>query len=271
MATVPYLTEDQVRKYYADQGAAYEKQRRAEADRYINSTNQQYDNSQRGNYVNYRMNQRDLPEQLARQGITGGASETSALRAQTNYENNYLANEAQRNSKIKDINDAYSDAMATYRMTANQAMNDEIKHQRELRANYEKQLQQEAEQRFANTISGYDNIATIDKLMDSIRKSGKDLWKIDYLRARRAELVAAQKAMASSGGGGGGYGGYSYRSGGGRSGSSNVNSSGSGKIGGNATAKGSAMTGGTIGQHATERTKKAPKSFGRNAYLRSYR
>ncbi len=215
MATVPYLTEDQIRKNYANALSSYDAQRKAEADRATAAANQQYDNMQRSNYVDYRMNQRDMPEQLARQGITGGASETSLLRGQTNYENNRAATELQRGSRLGDINNAYLDAIRTYRMTADQNMNDEIAQNRQLRANYEKQLQQEAEQRYANTISGYDSIGGIDKEIASIQKSGKDTWRIAYLRARRAELVAAQKAeqqaLASSSGGGG----YSYSSGGG--------------------------------------------------------
>lgn len=209
MATVPYLTEEQIKQKYADAYSAYDAQRKAEADRATTAANQQLANLQRGAYVDYRMNQRDLPEQLARQGITGGASETSALRSQMNYENNRAANSRQNANRLAEINNTYLDAMNTYKMTADQAMNDEIVQNQQLRANYEKQLQQEAEQRFANTISGYDSISDIDKEIAKIQKSGVDLWKIEYLRARRAELKAAQSAGYGSGGG------YYYGGGGG--------------------------------------------------------
>lgn len=275
MATVPYLTEDQIRKNYANEYNLYNSQRKAEADRASAAANQQYDNMQRSNYVDYRMNQRDMPEQLARQGITGGASETSLLRGQTNYENNRAATELQRGSRLGDINNAYLDAIRTYRMTADREMNDKIEQNQQLRANYEKQLQQEAEQRYANTISGYDSISGIDKEIASIQKSGKDTWRIAYLRARRAELVAAQKAeqeaLASSSGGGGG-GGYSR---GGNSGGSSpydnpTKPSGSNKIGSSVTARGKAVSGTSLGgRFKKQRT--APKSFGRNAYLRLFR
>ena len=213
---VPYLTEQQVRDKYAKALADYTNQRNAEADRERASVNSNYDNTQRQNYVQYMENRRDLPQMLARQGITGGTSETSALRAQTNYENLYNNTERSRNSDIGKINNTLADTLNTYRMTADQNMNDEIAQNIQLRANYEKQLQQEAEQRFANTISGYDNISQIDKLMSQISKSGVDTWRIPYLRARRAELAAAlaeQQAAASSGGGGGGYS-YRYNGGG---------------------------------------------------------
>lgn len=215
--TVPYLTEQQVRDKYAKALADYTKQRNTEADRERASVNSNYDNTQRQNYVQYMENRRDLPEQMARMGISGGgASETSALRAQTNYENLYNNTERSRNSDIGKINNALSDQLNTYRMTADQNMNDEIAQNRQLRANYEKQLQQEAEQRFANTISGYDSISGIDSEIARISRSGVDLWRIPYLRARRAELAAAQAAAYSGGGGGGGgYSGYYYNGGGG--------------------------------------------------------
>lgn len=210
--TVPYLTEQQIRNNYAKALADYTNQRNAEADRARSQVNSNYDNTQRQNYVQFMQNQRELPEQLARMGVSGGASETSALRARTNYENNYNNTERSRGTEIGNINNALADQLNTYRMTADQNMNDEIAQNRQLRANYEKQLQQEAEQRFANTISGYDSIAGIDSEIAKISASGVDTWRIPYLRARRAELVAA--GLAASGGSGGG-GGYSYRSGGG--------------------------------------------------------
>lgn len=209
--TVPYLTEQQVRDKYAKALADYTKQRNTEADRERASVNSNYDNTQRQNYVQYMENRRDLPEQMARMGISGGgASETSALRAQTNYENLRNNTERSRNNDINKINTTLADTLNTYRMTADQNMNEEIAQNRQLRANYEKQLQQEAEQRFANTISGYDSISGIDSEIAKISASGVDTWRIPYLRARRAELAAAQ-AAAYSGGGGGGYSGYSYR------------------------------------------------------------
>lgn len=212
--TVPYLTEQQIRNNYAKALTDYTNQRNAEADRARTQVNSNFDNTQRQNYVQYMQNQRELPEQLARMGVTGGASETSALRARTNYENNFNNTERSRGTEIGNINNALADQLNTYRMTADQNMNDEIAQNRQLRANYEKQLQQEAEQRFANTISGYDSISGIDSEIARISKSGVDLWRIPYLRARRAELAAAQ-AAAYSGGGGGGYSGYYYNGGGG--------------------------------------------------------
>ena len=222
---VPYLTEQQVRDKYAKALTDYTNQRNAEADRARATVNNDVNNTQRQNYVQYMENKRDLPQMLARQGITGGASETSALRAQTNYENLYNNAENTRSARLGEINNNLADNLNTYRMTADQNMNDEIAQNRQLRANYEKQLQQEAEQRFANTISGYDSISGIDSEIARISRSGVDTWRIPYLRARRAELAAAlaeQQAASSGGGGGGGYS-YRYNGGGGGGGDTPVN------------------------------------------------
>lgn len=195
--TVPYLTEDQIRKNYANQLSAFDAQRKAEADRANAAANRQYDNIQRSNYVDYRMNRRDMPEQLARQGITGGASETSLLRGQTNYENNRAATELQRGSRLGEINNAYLDALNNYKMTADQQMNDVIAQNKQLKSNYERQLQQEREQRFANNVAGYSSTSSIDKAIKQARERG-EAWKIPYLRNQRNTVVQQQKAEAQA-------------------------------------------------------------------------
>lgn len=267
MAELPYLTEQQIRDKYAQQYADYEKQRNAEADRAKAEAKSAYDSSQRQNYINYMQSNRNLPEQMARLGLTGGASETSAIRNQTNYENN--RNYAQRNynTNLSNINNTLADTLNTYKMTADANMNDEIAQNAQLRAQYEKQLQQEAEQRFMNTISGYDSISGIDAEINKIQKSGVDLWKIEYLRARRAELVAAQNASYSSGGGSGYY--YS----GSGSGSGNNNSSSGSTLGQNMAAIGSSSTSSLGGTATTSASNyldnlKNKKSAAKNAYLK---
>lgn len=265
--TVPYLTEQQIRNNYAKALTDYTNVRNAEADRARAKVNSNFDNTQRQNYVQYMQNQRELPEQLARMGVTGGASETSALRARTNYENNFNNTERSRGTEIGNINNALADQLNTYRMTADQNMNDEIAQNRQLRANYEKQLQQEAEQRFANTISGYDSISGIDSEIARINASGVDTWRIPYLRARRAELVAAGLAASGSSGGGGGY---SYSSGRSSSGSGSSSSGGS-RIGSGITSAARTHSS-SLGRTATSNASSTPRrNLGRRLFIRSTR
>ena len=270
MAELPYLTEQQIRDKYAQQLTDYTNQRTAEANRAKAEAEASYNTGQRQNYINYMQSQKSLPEDMARLGITGGASETSALRNKTNYENNFNNAKRTYDTNVNNINNTLADTLNTYRMTADQAMNEEIAQNAQLRAQYEKQLQQEAEQRFANTISGYDSISGIDKEIEKIKKSGVDLWKIEYLRARRAELAAAY-----SGGGGG----YSYSGGGG--GYTYTDNSGGGGGGDNAAATRQAVAnyfsnGGKIftGKNSTGGTNKSTSgttktSTGRTAYYKN--
>lgn len=278
MAVLPYETEPSIRKRYKQQEQAFQQQKQAEADRAREQYNTSFDTAQRRNYVNYMQSQKDLPEQLARQGITGGMSETANVRNRLNYENIYAGTEGQRSSAIQGVNNQYADALYNYRTQADANMNTELGTNRQLRSEYEQQLQRQKEERFANniagyrtlnsvdsaikaakksgetwkipylrnqrtaiiqqdksekqaqqeryeqryanTISGYNSIDGINKEIDKIRKSGKDTWRIAYLRARRTELENANFSSGGSGGSSGGgsyYGGYSSGGSGGNS------------------------------------------------------
>ena len=199
MTTNPFKTDAEIQSEYSKAYDAYAKTQQAQADRNKAQIEGKYDDSQRQNYINYMMGQKDLPEQLARLGVTGGASETSALRARTNYENNFQNLEKQRNSDISSINNTLADILNTYKMTADENMRNEIANARLNRANWEQAQQEQEENRFAKTISGYDNINTIDSLINNITKTGVATWRIPYLRARRAELVGAGGGTGSGG------------------------------------------------------------------------
>lgn len=191
MATNPYKTDAEIQNEYAKAYDAYAKTQQAQADRSKAQIGSQYDNSQKANYINYMQAQKEMPETLARLGVSGGASETSALRAKTNYENNYQNLERQRNADLTSINNALTDTLNTYKMTADENMRNEIAQARMNRANWEQAQQEQEENRFAKTISGYNSISTIDNLINSIEKSGVATWRVPYLRARRAELMAS--------------------------------------------------------------------------------
>lgn len=280
MAVLPYETEPSIRKRYKQQEQTFQKQKQAEADRAREQYNTSFDTAQRRNYVNYMQSQKDLPEQLARQGITGGMSETANVRNRLNYENIYAGTEGQRQSAIRGVNDQYADALYNYRTQADANMNTELGENRRIRSEYEQQRQQQREERFvnnigaydtiakvqagiefakkngldyripylrqqaanirqqgkaekqakqeryeqryANTISGYNSIDGINKEIKRIQKSGKNTWRIAYLRARRTELQnEGLEGSGSSGYSGGGYyGGYSSGGGGGGGGNS---------------------------------------------------
>ena len=189
----------------------------------------QYDKQQNQNYINYMMNQRDLPGQLARLGITGGASESSQLRANTNYENIKNNTESERNSALNNITNTMNNNLAQYRLSAASDLRNKLyaneqqrlaaaqklKEQQQARQDAKKQRQYE---RYRDTIRRFDTIGKVDKAIAKARKSKKPSWQIQLLQAQRADLVklAKEEAKTSGGSGGGrsgGGGGYrrSYR------------------------------------------------------------
>jgi len=93
---------------------AYRNQIMADQNAAINSSNAEYDNSARQNYINYMQAQKRLPSELNAMGIRGGASESSLIRLGTNYGSNVASNEASRNSAIAALRQQYADKLASY-------------------------------------------------------------------------------------------------------------------------------------------------------------
>lgn len=67
------------------------------------TANSEYDDLAREAYINMRMSQKALPQQLAALGISGGGSETANLKLQTNYQNNLNSSEQARAQAMKDF------------------------------------------------------------------------------------------------------------------------------------------------------------------------
>ena len=189
----------------------------------------QYDKQQNQNYINYMMNQRDLPGQLARLGITGGASESSQLRANTNYENIKNNTESERNSALNNITNTMNNNLAQYRLSAASDLRNKLyaNEQQRLAAAQKLKEQQQARQdakkqrryeRYRDTIRRFDTIGKVDKAIAKAKKTKQPSWKIQLLQAQKADLVklAKEEGKTSGGSGGGrsgGGGGYrrSYR------------------------------------------------------------
>lgn len=136
-------------------------------------------------YINMMQSQKKLNSSLAQQGISGGASESAILGSNVGYQNqkNTIASK-----KASTISDLRRNADANLLTTNTQS------------AEWEAQKQAQDETRFANTITGYDTIAKVDKAMEAAVTAGED-WKLGYLRAQRAALL--EKASGGTGGTGG--------------------------------------------------------------------
>lgn len=202
----PYKTDAEIEKEYKATEADVARTKRAEADSAIKTVQDNASKGRKNAYSAYMMNLKDMPQQMANMGLSGGATETSLLRANTNYENNRNAITTQEQSDINNINTNYQQAMDQYRLQANEDKRKEKADNRRLKAEWDEAQQNKRENRYAKTISGWDSISGIDKEIKRIQKSGKNKWRISYLKARRAELRKEQaKASGGSGGGGRGY------------------------------------------------------------------
>ena len=71
--------------------------------------NQKADDNARQAYVNMMMSKKALPQQLASQGVTGGATETANLGLSTNYQNNVNSINQNKANAIQDIDNAIVD------------------------------------------------------------------------------------------------------------------------------------------------------------------
>lgn len=118
--------EEQKKINYLDMAAAYEAAARAnfeaqqealsrQLDASKQSTSSNYDSAAAGNYVNYMKQQNALGEQLAAQGIRGGASESALARIGNNYAQNQGNTTAQRYGALSQLQNSYDTNIANMR------------------------------------------------------------------------------------------------------------------------------------------------------------
>lgn len=93
--------------------AAATKQAILELERQKNSINDEYQGLYEQMYINRRMNEKALPEQLAAMGITGGLTESALLQLQNEYQNNLLQGETARLKDIRELDAAIAQAQLT--------------------------------------------------------------------------------------------------------------------------------------------------------------
>ena len=79
--------------------------------------NQAADENARQAYVQYMQSQKALPQQLASQGVSGGATETANLGIQTAYQNNVNAINQNKANRLQEIDNAIVDLQNTGDLT----------------------------------------------------------------------------------------------------------------------------------------------------------
>ena len=84
----------------------------------LDLANQQYDDTQRENYINYMMAQKNMPAQLQAQGVNGGMAESTRSALESEYMSNYNQAEIARHNTSTEINVAAQQAAASNNMQA---------------------------------------------------------------------------------------------------------------------------------------------------------
>lgn len=140
----------------------------------VSGVNKQADNAQQQAYINYMMNKRDMGQQLAAQGLSGGASESALAGMYNNYGSSRNTIDSGRNDSLADLMNDWN----TNKASALQAYNNQLSEMEMQKANAVQQL----ENNLANLIAqaAADNYNTqfnlsseyLSKMMDLAGKGG---------------------------------------------------------------------------------------------------
>lgn len=112
--------EAKLQAYKEQQEAQIREQNRLAVEQGVNrlnaqksNINQSADENARQAYVQYMQSQKALPQQLASQGVSGGATETANLGLQTTYQNNVNAINQNKANRLQEIDNAIVDLQNT--------------------------------------------------------------------------------------------------------------------------------------------------------------
>lgn len=156
--------------------------------------NKSIDDANRSLYTSYAKAQTNLPAQLARQGITGGASETANINLSSNYMNNLAANEQLRSSKANEINNSIAalqessrtalaelraqNALDKYNAIKTAEQKEYEKQQQAAESAYKKQLQKAQALAEYGDFSGYNELGWNTSAMQNqwSKQTEEDEW-----------------------------------------------------------------------------------------------
>ena len=179
----------------------------------IKSANAQYRANSQQAALRNAVQQRELQRQMYRNGITGGATETTMMNQANNYANQQGKIASDRASSIASIRQKANADKAAFRLqnmqnraTALDSAKDRVynKYQNYLKRKDDLRKERKEDKRYLNerrynrkidkynryaqTVSGYDNVKAINRKIKQIKKSGKGKWRIAYLRQQRAAI-----------------------------------------------------------------------------------
>jgi len=116
-------------------------------------TNSNYDDTARQAYIASMQSKNSLPEQLALQGVTGGASETALLKENTGYENNITGINKSRQNALTGLDSTINDIQASGDYSLAESG---ISQAKDAYSAYQT-AQSEKKSDFADTIGAYSN------------------------------------------------------------------------------------------------------------------
>ena len=140
----------------------------------VSGVNKQADNAQQQAYINYMMNKRDMGQQLAAQGPSGGASESALAGMYNNYGNSRNTIDSGRNDSLADLMNDWNANKAS----ALQAYNNQLSEMEMQKANAVQQLENNLANLIANAATAnYDaqfslSSDYLSKMMDLASRGG---------------------------------------------------------------------------------------------------
>lgn len=193
-----------VNKRYRGYERQYKKQVNAQRRADLKASNAQYNANAKQAALRNAVQQRELQRQMYRNGITGGASETSMMNAANNYATQQGKIASDRAASAASIRQKANADIAAFKLQnmQNKATAMESAKDREYNKyqNYlkrkdtlnDRQYSRKVDKynRYAQTVRGYDTVKSINKKIKAIKKSGKGKWRLAYLRAQRADVRA---------------------------------------------------------------------------------
>ena len=202
-----------VNKRYDNYMSKYRQTVNAQKNADIKASNAQYNANAQQAALRNAVQQRELQRQMYRNGITGGATETTMMNQANNYANQQgkiASDKAASANTIRQKANADIAAFKLQNMQNRAAALDSAKdreynkYQNYLKRTDDRRKERKEDKRYLNerrynrkmdtrnryaqTVRGYDTEKAINRKIKQIRKSGKNLWRIAYLKAQRADL-----------------------------------------------------------------------------------
>ena len=191
MATAKYIkkTNKEIEAEYAAQAAAYAAQAQKSASNSKKTIDDIYKGYNQDAYVDYMQQKKDLPKDLAKQGISGGASETALLGQNANYNNTRLALAQKESAAQADIQQKADDLVAQNQMSinaqsyadqlANDQYNNTIKQQQIEDKNTSLERHKTAWEQ--SNLANYNSLGSLKAAKKRVSKSDKAQWRLGLI------------------------------------------------------------------------------------------